>query len=63
MKSLIKSLWNKTKEGAARLFRTSEAQRVIVITRVIYMWKPSLTIRSRRIAADVAAAHGQIALF
>ena len=63
--NLIKQLWSKTKEAFARLRGPAVKiiERQTVIVRVIYMWKPSLTIRRCRIDPAAAAAAGQLQLF
>lgn len=58
----LRKLWAATKEAVARMFHR-QMQPAIVIVRVIYMWRPSLTIRRVRIDAAVAAEHGQLPLF
>ena len=64
MLKFIKMAWAKTKEAINRLRApTRKAQRTLIITRVIYMWKPALTIRRCRIDHGVAAAAGQLSLF
>lgn len=60
---VIRRMWTATKEAAARLFRRDVQQPVIVIREVLYMWRPSLTIRRTRIDPAIAVQHGQLELF